>query len=112
MAYLRLFTLVAPDMAAVQDTGSSSNTALCSDEQLSSRFAVRPTPSWETFKKREAYLARTDLSDVPIPAKFPQRIVSPSLWTPKELNLADITFTLSATDVEELESALGDFQGR
>lgn len=100
-------------MAAVQDTGVSSSAALCSDEQLSSaRFVIRPTPSWETFKKREAYLAGTDLSDVPIPAKFPQKIVSPSLWNPKELNLADVTFTLNTADVEELESALGDFQSR
>ena len=100
-------------MAAVQDTKFSSSTALCSDEQLSSpRFAIRPTPSWETFTKREAYLASTDLSDVPIPAKFPQKIVSLSLWTPEELNLADLTFTLSATDVKELESALDDFQSR
>ena len=100
-------------MAAVQDTGFSSSAALCSDEQLSSpRFAIRLTPSWETFTKREAYLAGIDLSDVPIPAQFPQKIVSPSIWNPKKLILADVTFTLSAADIEELESALGDFQSR
>ena len=95
-------------MTAVQETGFF---ALRSDEQLSSpRFAITPTPLWETFKKREAYLAGTDLAGVPIPAKFPKKIVSPSLWNPQELNLADVTFVLDAADVEELESALGDFQ--
>lgn len=98
-------------MTAVQDTGFYSSASLRSDEQLSSpRFAITPTPLWETFKKREAYLARTDLSGVPVPAKFPKKIVSPSLWNPQELNLADVTFALNAADVKELENALGDFQ--
>lgn len=113
MTYLRLCPLVDPDMATVQDTVFSSSAAFCSDEQLSSpRFAIRPMPSWETFKKREAYLAATNLSGAPVPAKFPKKIVSPSLWNPKELNLADVTFTLSAADIEELEIALGNFQSR
>ena len=100
-------------MAVVQNTGFPSSAAFYSDEQMSfPRFAIRPKPSWETFKQREAYLAGTDLSDVPVPAKFPQKIVSPSLWNPKELDLADVTFTLSAADVEELEGALGHFQSR
>ena len=100
-------------MAAVQDMGFLSSAALCSDEQLSStRFAITPTPSWETFKEREAYLAGTGLSDIPVPTEFPKKIASSSLWNPQELNLADVTFTLSATDIKELESALVDFQSR
>lgn len=100
-------------MAAVQDTGFLSSAALFSDEQLSStRFAITATPSWETFKEREAYLAGTALSGIPVPAEFPKKIASSSLWNPQELNLADVTFTLSATDVEELESALMYFQSR
>lgn len=100
-------------MAAVQDTGFLSSAALCSDEKLSSaRFAITPTPSWEIFKEREAYLAGIDLSGVPVPVEFPKKIVLPSLWNPQELDLADVTLNLSATDVEELESALGDFQSR
>ena len=100
-------------MAAVQTTKLPSSAVPCFDEQLlSGQFAIGPTPVWETFKKREAYLAGTDLSGVPIPAEFPHQVASPSIWTPKELNLADVTFTLGAADIEELETALGVFQSR
>jgi hypothetical protein len=83
------------------------------DEQpLSGHFTIGSTPSWETFKRREAHLAGTDLLDVPIPAEFPHQVSSPSVWTPTELNLADVTFALDATEIEELETALGIFQSR
>lgn len=100
-------------MAAVQTTKIPSGVVPCFDEQSSSdQFVIEPTPLWETFKKREAYLAGTDLSDIPIPAEFPHQVASSSSWTPKELNLADVTFTLGAADIEELETALGVFQSR
>jgi hypothetical protein len=87
------------------DPSAKPGTRLSSD-----RLTIKPKPSWQRFKQREALLAEVDHSDLPIPPEFPHRIVSQSVWTPKELNLADITFSLDSADIEELETALDIFQ--
>jgi hypothetical protein len=95
----------ATELSVPTDSSAKPLTRLSSD-----RLAIESKPSWEKFKEREALLAAFDYSALPIPAEFPHRVVSQSVWTPKELKIDDITFTLSSADIEELETALNSFQ--
>ena len=73
---------------------------------------IEPKLSWDLIEKRNEFLAQSNYSKSPIPAKFPERIGSPDVFAPGELDLANVTYELQSTDLEELESALQVFQSK
>jgi hypothetical protein len=73
--------------------------------------------SLESYLLREAMLvakfrSQQNASPPKIPAGFPQQINLPSVWKSSTLNIGEITHRVTPGDIEELEMALQEFNGK
>ncbi|KAF2850421.1 Clavaminate synthase-like protein [Plenodomus tracheiphilus IPT5] len=71
---------------------------------------IEPRLSWELIRRRDAFLAQADFTKNPIPDQFPSTVSSPSVFASGQLQLDSVTQELQAADIDELESALENFQ--
>ena len=73
---------------------------------------IRPQPDFEAYQKRQHLLRESGcLAPAHIPKPFPAAAVGPSVWTPGDIKLDDLTLELSTGDILEIETALALFKG-
>ena len=105
---------MATAVAVFKDPQGSFSTTLCPTQphlrnvlypRIEAKFCL------DSYLLREAILAATRPLNASLPYGLPPHIASTAVWCPKSFKLDDITYRVSATDIEELELALKNFNG-
>lgn len=97
---------------AIEDSRHSAFHAEKSAELIVDGPYIEPKLSQNLIEKRQALLAKLNLTNYQIPPQFPNHIPSPSGLSAEPLDVVRVTHELHHADIEELEVALSTFQSK